>query len=89
MLPTSMVGKPTVAAILKTTQNFFQSLEAAFDFEIQWADRLDLSTLGMVPPQRGISLRLGSCTVKTMGKQLAAFTSRRPVRSAGDLSRPV
>ena len=55
----------------------------------QWVECLDLTTVGVTPPQRGVVLRLGCNTVKTVGQQIAAFAMKRPIRKAGDLSRPV
>eukprot|EP00435_Cladocopium_sp_Y103_P014903 s4607_g3.t1 len=88
-LPAAMVSKPTVAAILKLIQNFFQSLADSFDFEIPKCDSLDLSTFGVFPPQRGIEMLVGCNTVKMIGSQLTSFCNKRPIRSAGDLTRPI
>ena len=53
VLPAAIVGKQTVAAILKLLRIFFLSLDECFDFEIQWVECLDLTTVGVTPPQRG------------------------------------
>ena len=50
ILPAAIVGKQTVAAILKLLRIFFLSLDECFDFEIQWVECLDLTTVGVTPP---------------------------------------
>ena len=89
MLPAAQVSRPTVAAVLKLVQNFFVAIEQTFDFDFDWTDHLDLSSLGVTRPSKGVTLLLGCTTVNTMGQQLAAFTHRRPIRTACDLARPV
>ena len=88
-LPAAMVSRPTVAAVLRLLQNFFVALDDIFDFGLHFVDRLDLTSLGAFTPQRGVVLLLGRDTVNKIGQQLAAYTLRRPVRKAGDLTRPV
>ena len=87
-LPPSQVSKPTLAAVAKLVQNFCAALVDVFDFEIPRADHLDLSALGVLPPQRGIIILASSHTVKTIRLELAAFNERRPIRTACDLARP-
>jgi ribonuclease HI len=88
-LPAAHVSRPTIASILKLVQNFFGAIEQIFDFDLHWTDRLDLSSLGVTRPSKGLPLLLGGGTVKTMEQHLIACTYRRPIRKAGDLSRPI
>ena len=83
------VSRPTIASILKLVQIFFGAIEQIFDFDLHWTDRLDLSSLGVTRPSKGLPLLLGGGTVKTMEQHLIACTYRRPIRKAGDLSRPI
>ena len=88
-LPAALVSRPTVAAVLRLLQNFFAAVGDYFDFGLHFVDRLDLTSLGAFTPQRGVTLLLDRATIKKMGQELAAYTLRRPVRRAVDLTRPV
>ena len=87
-LPASLMHRPTVAAILRLTQNFFAALDDCFDFGLPLRNQLDLTQYGVMPPQRGVVILLGRSSVNMMGSLLASFTVKRPIRRAGDLSRP-
>ena len=89
MLPAAAVSRPTVSAILCLIQNFFAGLDQIFDFGLQFANRLDLASFGVLTPQKGVTVLISCDTVKTIGLQLKAFTMKRPVRRSGDLTRPV
>jgi ribonuclease HI len=88
-LPAAAVSRPTVAAILRLLQNFFVALDDSFDFGLQFVHHLDLTQLGALTPQRGVTLLISRDTVNMIGSQLAAFTQKRPIRKAGDLTRPL
>ena len=88
-LPVAAVSRPTVAAILRLLQNFFAALDDFFDFGLHFVNHLDLTQLGAMTPQRGVILLISRDTVNMIGRQLAAFTQKRPIRKAGDLTRPV
>ena len=88
-LPASFVYSQTVAAVVKLVLNFFAALNRFFDLDLPFVDRLDLTTLGVMTPQRGIKLLVGCDTVNKIGLQLTRFTKRRLVRTACDLARPL
>ena len=88
-LPASFVYSQTVAAVVKLVLNFFAALNRFFDLDLPFVDRPDLTTLGVMTPQRGIKLLVGCDTVNKIGLQLTRFTKRRLVRTACDLARPL
>ena len=87
-LPPARVQSPTMAAVLKLIQNFFTALGNSFDFEIPLAGHLDVTHMGVMTPQRGITLMISRHTVKMIGSLLMTFTERRLTRRSCDLARP-
>ena len=88
-LPAAAVSRPTVAAILALFQNFFVALDNVFDFGLQFVHHLDLTRLGAMTPQRGVTLLISRATVNMTERQLTEFTQTRPIRRSGDLTRPI
>lgn len=83
---TAVHGPHTLAAVLRLVKHFFTRISVLTPLI---SDRVSLLGCGVFPPQRGISLVIGSETVNHVWNLLGHYTSRRPIRKANDLARPV
>ena len=87
-VPFSNHQPPTVALRIRFLKDVFKILSSLFGLDIPVVQGLDLSRLGVHPPQTGVTLMISPPVWRSAVQRLRAFTSSRPVRTANDLSRP-
>eukprot|EP00438_Fugacium_kawagutii_P033744 Skav209660 [mRNA] locus=scaffold2126:122984:134587:- [translate_table: standard] len=78
----------TVAQTVRLVKGFLHFLGLRH-FDFAWYTGLNLLALGVHTPLEGVALRAPSQIGLKAKTALADFTSRRPIRTSNDLSRPV
>ena len=81
-------GASTAATALRLTRDFFRQLAKEFGLAFPVVQHLNLVNLGVHIPQSGIQLLLSQGDAVAAARALLLFTSRRPIRTVNDLSRP-
>ena len=66
----------------------FRACASLFNLGIGEVRSLNLSSLGVGPPQSGLTLELPRCTLHNVDRALRTFCAGRPIRTANDLARP-
>ena len=82
------VGQLTVGARIRFLKNFLKLFDHEFGCDLIFVSGLNLSNFGIHPPQHGICLCVSTSTQVSVDSFIKTWTSRRPVRTANDLSRP-
>ena len=83
---TTLHGPPTLAAVLRLVKHFFAAISVLTPPK---SEGISLLGCGVFTPQSGISLVVGTEMARHVWQSLVTFTSRRPIRKANDLSRPI
>ena len=78
----------TLAADIRMVRFFFRLCAAQFGLDLDGVRGLNLSTLGVAPPQAGLALKITRAHRQWVSRELRAFCLGRPIRSANDLARP-
>lgn len=81
-------GASTAATALRLTRDFFRHMAKEFGLAFPTVQHLNLVNLGVYTPQSGISLLLSQGDAESAARAIQVFTSRRPVRTVNDFSRP-
>lgn len=81
-------GASTAATALRLTRDFFRHMAKEFGLAFPTVQHLNLVNLGIYTPQSGISLLLSQGDAESAARAIQVFTSRRPVRTVNDFSRP-
>ena len=78
----------TLTADIRMVRFFFRLCAAQFGLDLDEVRGLNLSTVGVAPPQAGLALKITRAHRQWVSRELRAFCLGRPIRSANDLARP-
>ena len=79
----------TLAAIVRLLRDFFKELAFCFQLDIPAEMGISLVCLRIFTPLSGTLVRIREARYQEVVKTLLAFTARRPIRRANDLTRPL
>ena len=82
-------SEPNLGALVRLIKAFFHSLGQCFSLDICWCKGINLSFLGVCTPQDGLTLAISLDDANLSMDHLKCFASRRPIRRANDLARPL
>ena len=86
---TDLFQKPTLVMLLRPVQLALQQIGSLFpNLDIRVPPR-SWPELGVYIPLRGLKVSLPSQLLQEARRQICSFTNCRPVRRAGDMSRPL
>ena len=87
--PSPLLGvQTTLASDIRMTRSFFRLVAVHFGLDIQEVRGINLASLGVAPPQSGLTLKLSTLVKHQARQAIRTFCTGRPIRSANDLSRP-
>ena len=79
----------TLAAVVRLVRSCVRSYSVCFDFPSLDIRGIDLSAVGVGPPQTGLALRCSNQVRRRGLEDIKFFCDRRPIRVCNDLVRPL
>ena len=79
----------TLSALLRLFRDFFKELAFCFQLDIPIEKGISLLCLRIFTPLSGTLVRIREARYQEVVNTLLAFTARRPIRRANDLTRPL